>query len=77
MVGRILLSDSTCSIDMKVKIKHFCKFLLQMPVKQHFWPNDGSRMIVKRLSLCVLWWFVVVCDVLWCGLWCFVVFCGV
>ena len=43
---------------MKVILKHFCKFLLQIPVKQHFWPNDGCRMIVKRLSLCVLWWFV-------------------
>ena len=58
MGGQLLLSDSTCSRDMKVIIKHFCKFLLQMPVKQHFWPNDGSRMIVKRLSLCVLWWSV-------------------
>ena len=57
MVGRLLLSDGTCSRDTKVIIKHFCKFLLQMPVKQHFWPNDGSRMIVKRLYLCGLWLF--------------------
>ena len=73
-------SDSTCSSDIKVIIKHFCKVLFQMPVKQHFWLNDGSRWLFKGCLYVFCGnrlWFVVFCGDLWCVLWCFVMFCGV